>query len=109
MIGNIKEDLSKLTTIDTLYIGRLFEKINWCISDYVEEASLKGDNLVEVDFGFGKLFICIGEDSVKYSFKPSKELDESVINTIVDGRNSLTLNLEKNLSSKITNIYKDMF
>lgn len=107
MVFNIKEDLSKLTTIDILYLNRIFNKIIWCISDYVEMAIEKGEDLVEVNLGFGVITININDDSIKYRFKPSKELDESIINTVIDGKNNFTLTLEKTLVQKITNIYKD--
>ena len=109
MVFNIKDDLSKLTTIDVLYINRLFDKIVWCISDYVEMAIDKGESYVEVDFGFGSVIVNIENDSIRYKFKPSKQLDDSIINTVVDGKNNLTLVLEKTLTQKLTNIYKDMF
>jgi len=107
MVFNIKEDLSKLTTIDILYLNRIFNKIVWCISDYIEMAIDKGEDQVEVDLGFGVIIININEDNIKYRFKPSKELEESVINTAIDGKNNFTLTLEKTLVQKITNIYKD--
>ncbi|MBQ6627914.1 MAG: hypothetical protein IJH65_03780 [Methanobrevibacter sp.] len=109
MVFNIKDDLSKLTTIDVLYINRIFDKIIWCLSDYVEEAIDSGEDSVEVNFGFGSIIINIEEDAIKYKFKPSKTLDESIIGTVIDGKNCFTLTLEKNLVQKITNIYKDMF
>ena len=109
MTFNIKEDLSKLTTIDVLYINRIFDKIIWCLSDYVETALDNNEDSVEVNFGFGTVFINIEESSIKYRFKPSKQLEDSLINTVVNGNNEFTLVLEKNLVQKITNIYKDMF
>ena len=109
MVFNIKEDLSKLTTIDVLYINRIFDKIIWCMSDYVQEAIDSGEDSVEVNFGFGSVIINIEEDSIKYRFKPSKTLDDAIIGTVIDGKNCFTLTLEKNLAQKITNIYKDMF
>ena len=109
MVIDIKEDLSKLVTIDKLYIDRIFNKINWCISDYVEKAIAEGDNLVEVDLGFGTLSILIENDNVRYRFKPSPTLEKSLVNTIINEQNELDLVVEKNLVQKLVNIYKEMF
>ena len=68
-----------------------------------------GDNFIEVDLGFGKLSISIEENLIKYRFNPSKKLEDSIINVVVNGDNEFTFVLEKNLVQKITNIYKDMF
>lgn len=109
MVVDIKTDLSKLTTVDKLYIDRLFSKIVWCVNDYVEQAVLSGEDTIDISLGFGTLTIHIEGDTIKYRFKPSSELESSVINTLINGRNELTVVLEKNLVQKLTNIYKDMF
>jgi len=106
---DVKEDLSKLTTINQLSINRLFDKINWIISDAVEQAELAGDDVIELDLGFGLVIVSLEDNCIKYKFKPSKSLEESIIDTVVNGKNQLTFTIENTLVSKITNVYKDMF
>ena len=106
---DVKESLSTLTTINELSINRLFDKITWIISDAVEQAELSGDDTVELDLGFGTVKITIENKSIKYKFVPSKFTEESIIDTIVNGKNQLTFEIEKNLVAKLSNIYKDMF
>lgn len=105
---DVISQVAKLTTIDELPLKRIAEKQQWCLSDAIEQAILNGDKVVEADIGFGTIVISIFDSAVKYKFIPSKTTDEQVINTIVNGRNQLTFELEKNLVAKITNIYKDM-
>lgn len=106
---DVREDLSKLTTINQLSINRLFDKVAWIASDAVEQAELAGDTNVELDLGFGILEILIEDNCIKYKFKPSKNLEEALIDTIINGKNQLTFTIENTLVGKITNLYKDMF
>lgn len=106
---DVKEDLSKLTTINQLSINRLFDKISWIISDAVEQAELAKDNVIELDLGFGLIIVLLEDNCIKYKFKPSKSLEENIIDTVVNGKNQLTFTIENTLVSKITNVYKDMF
>jgi len=106
---DIKNDISKLLSIDKLYVDRLFNKVIWCLSDYTEKAIKSGEKNIDVDFGFGTISINLEEDCLRYRFKPSKELEKVLINTISNDQNELDLVLEKNLVQKLTNLYKDMF
>lgn len=106
---NLCDNLSRLTTIDKDSLDKLLEKFIWCISDAVENAQLKNDNYIDIDLHIGHLIITILESEIKYKFKPSDDLDNSIVNTVVNERNDLVLNIEKNLVNKFKNIYKDMF
>ena len=106
---DVKKDLSVLTTVNELAISRLFDKVSWIICDAIENANLSEEDLLELDLGFGVLQIKIGSNRVNYKFAPSKNLERAIIDTIVNENNALTLNIESNLVSKLTNIYKDMF
>lgn len=109
MERNISKDLSVLTTIDDKSIDKLFSKITWCISDLIEKTIQADETEAIADLGFGKLVISIVDNQIKYRFEPSQELESSVIDTVVNERNLLTFNLEKNLVYRITHLYKDMF
>lgn len=106
---DVREDLSKLTTINQLSVNRLFDKITWIASDAVEQAELADDKSIELDLGFGIIEVLLEDTCIKYKFKPSKNLEDALVDTVVNGKNQLTLNIENTLVSKITNLYKDMF
>lgn len=106
---NLKKDLSVLTTINESVFNKLLQKINWCISDSIEKAVLNKDEIVDIDIGIGNLLINISNDSVKYKFKPSSELETIISNTIVNERNELVNVLEDSLVTKMTNVVKDFF
>lgn len=107
MKQNIIKDLSALTTIPEATLQKLAEKIKWCICDDIEESLLKGDSVTEIDVGIGTLFVGVKNESVSYYFTPSKNLESSVKETIVDGKNPLTDKIEQSLVSKVVNAYKN--
>ena len=106
---NISEDLSKLTTVNKQVFNKLESKIIWCISDCICESLKVGDNISDIDLGFGTLKIAFKGNEIKYKFIPSQELEKAVSNTVVNERNDLVLNIENSLVSKLTNVYKTFF
>lgn len=102
------EDLSLLTTIPKDTIINLFKKLNLCICDEIQDSSLGNEEISKINIGIGYLFISNSEDQIKYKFIPSKELEDSVKETLMEGKNPLQRTLEKNLVSKILNTYKDI-
>lgn len=102
---NIKQKLSTLTTINESTFAKLEDKVEWCISDSIEEALMNNDEGLIIDLGFGKLFIDI-RDNVKYKFVPSQRLEKDIINVFSGKPSSLTSNVEKSLITKLNNTYK---
>ena len=106
--NNLIQDLSKLTTISTETLDKLFEKIYYIISDNIVEAMIKEKDVTEVDIGIGTLIIRICGDDIKFKFIPNAKLQEVVKTTIVTKENKLTSVVEKVLVERITNTYKDL-
>lgn len=106
---NIVDELSKLTTINPNIISKLFSKIIWCLSDGVYKAQINNDNTISADLSFGTLKIEVLDDKIKYRFEPSKNLEKSLINTVVNEQNELELVVEKSIVNKLSDRYKDMF
>ena len=102
---NTKNLLSTLTTVNESVFSKLEDKIEWIIGDKIEEALINNDDGVIIDLGFGELIIDIS-DNVKYKFKPSKRLEEDIINIFNGKSSSLTSTVEKSLVSKLNNVYK---
>jgi len=105
---NIKEDLSTLTTIDKSVFSKIESKIMWCISDAIEQAIINKEDQVDINLGFGCLTIKFSDNNLKYRFKPSQKFEKAIINTIVNERNDLVLNIENSLVSKLNKVYKDL-
>lgn len=106
---DINESLSTLTTIPESTFTKLENKIEWCISDAIEKAILNGEDKVEVDLGYGKLFISFTNKEIKYKFIPSDLFEKIIINTVMKEHNDLVLNIENSLVSKLVNTYKTFF
>lgn len=104
---NLRKDLSAITNVEEVYINKLFDKLKWCICDGVAEVEYHGDDTLFCDIGIGKIIITIEQNSVKYKFVPSADLENMVVKTIL-GENSFELTVEKNLVNKITKVYKDL-
>jgi len=107
-MNNIVKDISTLTTIKEDYLNSLVAKSEWCICSYVEETILKKENITKVDIGIGSLSILVEDNTIKYKFIPSKELEEAIRTTVIDDKNPLKFKLEKVLVDKITNVYKEL-
>ena len=101
------KDLSILTTIDESVLVKLFDKINLCIANDVNEAMIAESNLFDIDLNFGILHIKIDDDSIEYRFEPSKRL-ESLIGKAVEQENKLVSTIESSLASKVQNVYKTL-
>lgn len=53
--------------------------------------------------------INLKNNEIKYKFIPSQKLEKTIINTVLNEKNSLILNIEDSLISKLTNVYKNFF
>lgn len=100
------EDVSALTTIPTTTLNQLLDKVVYCICDGVEEARLKKENPVDMDLGIGILTIFVEDSNVQYRFTPNKKLESAVRAVITENKNPLVCTIEKTLTQKILNAYK---
>ena len=109
MTTNIIKDLSTLTKINESVFNKLKTKIDWCICDTVDKSIKNGDTQADINLGIGVLRLDWTTDRLRYSFFPSKNLENSLVKTIEEERNDLVLNIENSLVSKLTNVYKSFF
>lgn len=107
-MNKLIDDLSILTTIPDKALNKLVNKSYYCINEAVLDTLLEDKNLVEIDIGLGILYIQILDNSIKYKFIPSNELEKNVKNTVINNKNNLQNVLENNLVTKIVNAYKDL-
>ena len=102
------KDTATLTTIPEKALTKLASKAIYSINEAVVESQLANDNVIDIDIGIGNLAIKIEDEEVVYKFVPSPELDNSIKETILNGRNLLEDALEASLVDKLTNTYKDI-
>lgn len=106
MENNLINDISKVTTIPKSALNRLNNIAIWCITDAFKVSLLNNNDLTEIDLGIGKLCILNEDEQVKYKFIPNELLEQSIIDTSLNNRSHLELNLEEKIVDKILNTYK---
>lgn len=106
---NIIDDLSTITTIPPASLRKLFEKVGWCICNGVLESRLAEQDITEINLGYGTLIISIENNQIEYKFIPSSKLEKGLIETVVNKKNPLVVNLEETFANRILKTYKDMF
>ena len=106
---NILDDICKITTIPTASMNKLFNKLEWCICNAVEESKISGEAITEVNIGIGNLIISIENNTLQYKFIPSAKLEKGLVETAVYGKNPLVVNLEETFANRIVKTFKDMF
>ena len=105
---NILKDISILSTIPEKYLKRLSSLAVYTINDAVNDAIINNNYCEDVDIGIGVITIWFKDNELKFKFKPSSELEKSLIDTIINKQNILENVLEESLVDKITNTYKDL-
>lgn len=107
MTFNMLKDLSMITTIDESTLTKLCSKINLCIANDINEAVISNSDVLDIDLQFGKLCIKINDDSIKYRFEPSNDL-ETLIDKALNDDNKLVSSFESSLATKVQNVYKTL-
>ena len=108
-VTDIVEDIATITTIPPASLRKLFDKVGWCICNAVEESRLRNEDITEINVGYGNLLISIENNQIQYKFIPNSKLEKGLVETIVNKKNSLVVNLEQTFANRIVKTYKDMF
>lgn len=106
---DIINDTATITTIPTNTLVQLKKRVEQCIASAVYSAAIVSDDTVELDIGIGVLIICWSEEEIRYKFIPSKSLESLVTSAVVDKKCDLIEAMEKSLTTKIINVYKELF
>lgn len=107
-MNSIINDLSAITTIPMNSLQKLKEKEIYLICNAVEESTLQGKNITEINLGLGTLIILIENGFINYKFTPSSKLEKNLVNTIINKKNPLTNLFEEALADRVVKTYKDM-
>lgn len=108
MIMDLIKDIATISSIPYASLIKLFDKAEDCICYGVDESIKNFEELCKIDVGFGYLYIKYEEDKLYYKFSPSLSLEKKLVDTLSNGSSPLVTNLEKTISSRIMNAYKEL-
>ena len=101
-------DVSVLTDVPEATLRKFVPIVSYVISHSVHETQCEGKDLAEIDLGFGQLILKIDENSLRYRFVPSKELEKQLISAVTSGYSPLTAKITSNLQEKIESAFKEL-
>jgi len=107
-MNKIIDDVAALTSISVNSLAMLNDRTIQAICHCVYEGILEGNNPIEMELGFGTLYIKYEGDEIKYKFIPSKKLEESVSRTVQTKTSPIVQGLDAALKERIENTYKDL-
>ena len=102
-------DLSNMTSIKPSVLDKLVNITEFCICDYLIDAKLSDNDIVEVDIGIGKLLLGISQNSVEYKFIPSGGFEKLVVDSLLTMKSPIMTKLEDGIESKLMSSYKELF
>lgn len=105
---NLIDDLSVLCDVSDKTLRKFISKINYCIGHAVHEDECKREEITIIDLGYGELHIKHEQTSIRYKFIPSKELENTLIETVISKRSPMITKLENDLQEKIDRTYKEL-
>lgn len=107
----ILNDISTLTQIPTHTLEKIADIISKEICHRVYTGYIKGEkNIIDLDLEIGTLSLKINslDSTIEYSFKPSKQLEKELIETMRGKKSILTEAVSSNLNKKILNLYREL-
>ena len=105
---NLYNDLATITNSNKDIFNKLVKNSNFLICNYLEDTTLNNENLCTIDIGIGVLKIIIEEDTVRYNFIPSKELETEIINTLENNQSYLTSIVNSKLIGQLNKLYDNL-
>ena len=105
---NLSVDLASLTSISACLTDKLCKTSNLVIGHAVFETVKTGEHVTEIDVGYGILSIFVDGETIKYRFTPSKALENTLVNAIVNNTSPLADAIEDKLVIKLKNTYREL-
>lgn len=109
MKQDLIKDVATLTTLGAPIMNKVAYTERFCICDYIQDAIMKDEDLVEISTGYGTLSILILEDEIKYSFKPSRKLEKEILQVVEESESPIYNHLSDRLLKRLESAYKDIF
>lgn len=104
----LTSDLSMITDIPKLTLDKLLNIAAQSISSTFYDAIKNKESTCSIDIGIGRLYIKADNDTIKYKFIPSKELDNLNMRVITAHENPLVVAVDSSLKDKILNTYRGL-
>jgi hypothetical protein len=105
---NLIEDVSKLTDVSEKTLNKFIPVCTYSIGHAVYESYCCKQSITEIDIGVGQIDIKVEDNTIKYRFVPSKELEKTLIQTVTTKSSPLIVKLDNNLQDKIDRAYKEL-
>ena len=104
----IEEKLNKLTTIPTTNFLNLFNLLSEVCCDDILNTISDGSDSACVDIGIGKLMFLLDDEGIVYKFIPSEKFEDMIVKSIKTNKSPLIAHLERGISEKIVEAYKNL-
>ena len=105
----IIDDLKTTTLVAERNLVMLFDTMVSLISQEILESDMRGDDYAEINLEFGTLYIKLIDDIPRYKFVPTEEFNNVVKKTYRTKKSRLVNKVDKTISDRIMNTYKDLF
>lgn len=102
------EDVSTLTSIPENLLKKLVKVSNYCVGHALHEALCEQQDYVTVDIGIGDLQLKLQDNTLRYKFIPSRELEDALVTTVKSGTSSIIVQLDNTLQEKIEDTYRGL-
>ena len=106
---DVIRDLATVTCLSYTATQAVFDKIPYIISHAVCEASVAGEDVAEIDLGFGVFSVSFANDEIRTKFVPSRKTESLIKEAVETNSSPMVGALEDSLRGKIKNSYKTLF
>lgn len=102
-------DISTVSLIKPATLSKLENIAESCLCDYLVEASLQDEDLVEINIGIGTLSILTVDNELQYQFRPSQSLEKKFVSSYTSCESPIVLKSEEGLEARLLSAYKELF
>lgn len=102
------QDLYILTDVQENVLKKFIPIAEYCIAHDVYESMCYRQEFAEIDIGIGTLVVKVDDDSIRYKFIPSENLENMMIEMTKTRKSPILSKLENNLQTKIEKAYKEL-
>ena len=104
--ANAVNDLGTLTKIPNKILTELVHKLNLCIGSAIHDAVLNKEDVAIINVGIGNLSVNLADMQCK--FIPSKDLKQSIKDSLNSKVDPMELQLEQALTDKLIAICEEV-
>ena len=105
---SLNNDMASFIGVDKTVFDKLVKNTNYFICNYIEDAVLNNEPVCNINIGIGTLSIKMEEDSIRYNFVPSPDLEAGLVDTLENGQNFLVPIVNTKLVAQLNAIYDEL-